>query len=300
MPPRLTPLKNIPASQLGKSQLVDRPRRELFRTLQISDLPEDTKELADQLEITDQLKTLYDASQLMTNEQRFLIREKVIETILEAYLDAASVQAEADREQGRLEAVREKLTDKRDHAVNMNNATNFIGSGTLNTIGSVLGFDKAAPPFPGNLNQMLSGVVAMGMSTYSLKQQRGGKIPGIGAPTMLAELFGRPIDESTTYPESVWRFFHGNSPDAPGLTRAQFLEKEWIERGHLDPPGSKRAAVKLDLVCGVITKGAAMTIDDLSDEITMLEDVSTIAELMGHHLRDLLRMVDSDLVLNND
>jgi hypothetical protein len=300
MPPRLTPKKQIPPSQLGKSQLVDRPKRDLFNALKLTDLPQDTKELADQLEITDKLTTLYDPKQLMTNEQRFLLREKVVETILEAYLDAESVQAEADREQGRLDAVRQKLMDKRDRAVNLNNATNFISSGTLNTIGSVLGFDKNAAPFPGNLNQMLSGVVSTGMSTYSLKQQGGKKIPGLGAPTMLAELFGRPIDSQTTYPESVWRFFHGSSPEAPGLTRAQFLERDWLERGHLDPPGSKRAKLKLDLACGVAQSGAVMAISDLSDMITMLEDVSTIAELMGHHLRDLLRMVDSDIVLGNE
>lgn len=280
----------------AQSQLVDRPKRELFATVQLSALPAETIEVADQLEILSMIKDLYDSTKVLTREKTDLLREKVLETILESYLDAQSVQAEADREQGMLEALRERMIERRDRAVSVNNATNFIASGTLNTIGSILGFSARTPPFPGNLNQMLSGVVSTGMSTYSLKQQNGGKTRGQGKPTVLAELFGRPTDSQTTYPESVWRFFHGKVPDNPALTRAQLLEQTWISRNHLEPHGSKRESLKIDLVCGVGAPGAVMTIDDISDEIAMIADVSTCAELMTHHLRDLLRLIDSDVV----
>ena len=74
---------------------------------------------------------------------------------------------------------------------------------------------------------MLSGVVASGMSLYSLRQASGGKTPGEGVPTVLAELFGRPSDEQTEYPESVWRFFFSWSGRAT-LTRVQVLEDQSI------------------------------------------------------------------------
>jgi hypothetical protein len=283
-------------SDVQKSKLAQRKHQELFSILSVTKLSPSTKELADQLEILPLLDELNGRTSELTAERKAVLREKVLETILESYFDAASVQAEAEREQSKLEALRQTLTSKRDKQIEVNNATNFIASGTLNTIGSVLGFSNRLPPFPGNFNQMLSGVVSATMSTYALKQNAGGKIKGENASTVLAELFGRPTSEQTTYPESVWRFFHGKSPETPGRTRVEVLEKAWIERSELEPHGSKREDLKLDLVCGMGEQKRVMSIDDLSDQINMISDVSAMASLMTHHLRDLLRMIDSDVL----
>lgn len=286
-------------SALAQSHLVDRPRRELFQVIKIHELTPEAKELAEQLEILPMLEELYDKSKA-NMIRRTELRAKVMETILEASFDAASIQAEADREQGRLEALRDLFIARRDRGIELNNATNFIASGVLNTVGSILGFSEKTPPFPGNLNQMLSGVVQSGMSTYSLKQQRGPRSKGQGNPTILAELFGRPTDEQTTFPESVWRFFHGKASGEKDLSRVQVLEKDWVLRGHLEKNGSKRAKEKVDLVCGVAISGkATMTIDDIGDEISMIADVSTVAELMVLQLRDLIKLIDSDIDLDN-
>jgi len=278
------------------SNLVDRPKRDLLPEVKIGDLSADNRELAEQLEIWPMLTELYDKTLTLSKERRSLLRQKIRETILESYLDAASVQAESDREEGILEAQRENLLSKRDRNIELNNATNFIASGTLNTVGSILGFSSTFAPFPGNFNQMLSGVVAAGMSSYSLKQNSGGKTRGQGRPTVIAELFGRPTDERTSYPESVWRFMHGRSPENPGQTRAQILEDRWILRHHLERHGARREQLKLDLVSGLERHKKCMTLDDLNDQITMIGDISAMAGLMSHHLRDLLRMIDSDLV----
>ncbi len=289
----------VPAAH-AQSQLVDRPRRELFQVVKIHELNSETKELAEQLEILPMLDELYDKHRSTSPARRAELRAKILETILEASFDAQSIQAEADREQGRLEALEEFYIARRDRAIEINNATNFMLGGTLNTVGSVLGFTDSISPFPGNFNQMLSGVVQAGMSTYSLKQQSGEKNRGQGNPTVLAELFGRPTDADTTYPESVWRFFHGTAPGAENLTRAQVLERDWIVRQHLEPHGSKREKLKIDMVSGVALGGKAkMTIDDLSDEIAMIGDVSTVAELMVQELRDLLKLIDSDVDIDS-
>lgn len=288
----------FPPKSDGQSRLVERPKRPLFLALKMSDLSADNIELAEQLEILPLLTKLYDPTYPKTPVETTAFREKILETILESYFDAVSVQAEADREQGKLEALLETLIFKRDRAIELNNATNFLASGTLNTVGSILGFSAKTPPLPGNLNQMLSGVVSMGMSSYSLRQNYGSKARGEGSPTVLAELFGRPTDLQTSYPESVWRFFHGKVPGRPDLTRAQLLENTWITRGYLEPHGSPRESLKIDLVCGVATHGKTMTMGDLSDQLKMIADVSTVTEFMSHHLRDLLRMIDSDVLSN--
>jgi hypothetical protein len=285
-----------PGPCFAASNLVERPKRDLLPEVKIDDLSADNRELAEQLEIWPMLTELYDKMTTLSKERKVLLRQKIRETILESYLDAASVQAEADREEGILEAQRENLLSKRDRSVELNNATNFIASGTLNTVGSVLGFSSTFAPFPGNLNQMLSGVVAAGMSSYSLKQNNGGKTHGQGRPTVIAELFGRPTDERTSYPESVWRFMHGRSPESPDQTRVQFLEDRWILRHHLERHGARREQLKIDLVSGVEKHKKCMTLDDLNDQITMIGDISAMAGLMSHHLRDLLRMIDSDVV----
>ncbi|MBX9695769.1 MAG: hypothetical protein K2Z81_25515, partial [Cyanobacteria bacterium] len=252
---------------------------------------------AAELEILPLLEEFYDPARTKTPERRLHLKGKILEAILESYFDARSVQAEADREEGTLNSMQEFLEDRRDRAVGTNNATNFIASGTLNTIGSILGFSNKLPPFPGNFNQMMSGVVSTGMSMYALKQNSGGKTTGAGKPTVLAELFGRPTDEDTAYPESVWRFFHSKAPGAT-LTRVQEMEQDWILREHLEPHNSPRQNLKLDLVCGVpVSKKAIVTIEYLEDQIKMIADVSTLAELMTRHLRDLVRMIDSDITI---
>jgi hypothetical protein len=279
----------------AQSQLVDRPKRDLFPVVKLHTLSPDTRELAIDLEILPQLEQLSnDKFEGGNFEQRSSVRAKILETVLEAYFDAASVKAEADKEQGQLIALQEMLEAKRDRAVEYNNATNFIASGTLNTIGSILGFSNSLPPFPGNFNQMLSGVVSAGMSTYSLKQQSGSKTKAEGSPTVLAELFGRPTNLDTDYPETVWRFLHSKRSETNGLSRAQVLERNWIKRGHLEPHGSKRERLKLDIVCGVTVNARVLTLDDLADEIAMIGDISTVAEQMTFHLRDILLIIDSD------
>lgn len=279
----------------ANTNLVLRSKRDLLSPKSLDSLPPSTRELAEQLEIMPLLSELYDKHNPPTAERRALLREKIKETLLESFFDASSVRAEADREQDALIALRQTLLARRDRQVDVTNAANFISSGTLNTVGSVLGFSAKAPPFPGNLNQMLSGVVSTGMSSYTLKQGSGGKTRGPGHPTVLAELFGRPFNEATSYPESVWRFFHGHSTESPDKSRVAVLEERWISKQYLEPHGSRREQVKIDLVCGLSQVHRTMTLDDLDDTIRMIGDVSTLASLMHHHLRDLLRMIDSDI-----
>lgn len=280
----------------AQSNLVDRPRRELLPAVSLDMLEPSTKLLAQQLEIWDEMQELHNKSAPISFERRAALVRQVSETILESYFDAMTVQAEADRELGNLEAVKDRMIAKRDRAVETNNGTNFIASGTLNTVGSILGFSGSTPPFPGNLNQMLSGVVSMGMSTYALKQQSGRKVAGEGRPTVLAELFGRPTDAHTAYPESVWRFLHSASPENLSKSRVQVLEEKWIMRDHLEDHGSKRERQKIDLVSGIGIKQRVMSIDDITDQMEMISDISSATSLMVHHLRDLLRLIDSDVL----
>lgn len=278
------------------SNLVERPKRPLFVALKVEQLAEPTRELAEALDILPLLREVNDPGGSVSPERKAEIRQKILETVLESYFDVASIQGEAEKEKGDLEALRQNLIDKRDRSIEINNAVNFIASGTLNTVGSVLGFAKNALPFPGNFNQMLSGVVSAGMSTYSLKQAAGGKTKAPGSPTVVAELFGRPVDRRTRYPESVWRFLHSYSYDHPDRTRVAQLEDYWIKRKWLEPHGSKNEQTKLDLVCGVESARKAMTIDDLTDQINIISDIAAVSSLMAHHLRDLLLMIDSDVL----
>jgi hypothetical protein len=285
----------VPSAGTG-SNLVDRPRRELFTALKVDELSPPTRELAESLEVLPLLRELNDAKDHLSLERKTEIREQIIETVLESYFDVAAIQGEAEKERGGLEALRQVLMDKRDKGIETNNAINFMASGTLNTIGSVLGFSTTAPPFPGNFNQMMSGVVSTGMSMYSLKQGAGGKAKAEGNSTVISELFGRPINKRTTWPESVWRFLHSRSLDHPDRTRIEVLEDYWISRQWLEPHGSKKEKRKIDMVCGVEEARRAVSIDDLSDQINIINDISATTSLMAHHLRDILRMVDSDVI----
>ena len=200
-----TPPTQVYSSKVSK--LVERSPKPLPAAQGLASLSGADRDLAQELEILPLLQELHGTPPPAPDRQQYL-RQKITETVMESYFDVVSFHAEASRELSNLEALHEKLIGRRDRGVEINNAGNFIGSGTLNTLGSVLGFSDSFPSFPGNFYQMMSGIVSMGMSGYALKQQSGGpKSKGQGRPTVLAELFGRPTDDRTIYPESVWRFF---------------------------------------------------------------------------------------------
>ncbi|MBX9722871.1 MAG: hypothetical protein K2X81_15830 [Candidatus Obscuribacterales bacterium] len=282
-------------SCLAQSNLVERPKKELLPIIDVDQISKSDRELAEQIEVWPMFLELYDKKNVASALRKVELRRYIREAIIESYLDAASVQAEAERESSMLSELRQSVKCRRDKRVEINNAANFITAGTLNTIGSCLDFSTVVPPFEANVCQLLSGAVSTVMSTYALKQSNGGKTRGQSEPTVIAELFGRPCTERTEYPESVWRFLHGSSLDQPGKSRIQVLEERWIKNGYLEKHGSKREKLKLDFVSGVTAKTKSMTIDDLNDQIAMIADISEMTSRMTHHLRDLMRMDDSDI-----
>ena len=282
--------------RLAQSDLADRPKRPLLVAVTMENLSQDNRQLADDLELSPMLSELYDTQHLPNAERMKELRVKIRETIIECYLDASSVQAEARREQNNRYAILAALQSKVNRAINYNNAVNFITSGTLNMVGSSINFSPSVSPVPGSLTGLLSGAVSTVLSTYTLKQNSGGKISGQDQSNVLAELFGRPCNSKTAYPESVWRFLHERSPRAPTMTRAQLLEKEWIEKGYLQKHGSRRAQLKIDFVCGLPIEKKCMTIGDLNDEINMIGDIEALTGLMDHRLRDILAMIDTDVL----
>lgn len=278
-----------------KSNLVRRQKRQLLVVTKINDVSWSTQALAESLEVWNMLLELYKKDPAPTTDRKVWLRREIRETLLQSYFDAAAVEAEAEREYVELDAIRQELILDTEKRLGRNNAANFIISGSLNTIGGSMSFTDAIPSFPSNFLQMMSGVVSTGMSAYALKQASGSRIYGLDEPTVLAELFGRPTDERSSYPESVWRFFHSPSVEDTHLTRAQRLEQLWIKRHHIEPHGAKDEQLKIDLICGIKKDKKLMTVDDLSDNIAMISDVSETAARMTHHLRDLLHLIDTDL-----
>lgn len=263
----------------------------------MTEVSDATKELAQSLEIWDMLVELLDKEKPPTTERKQFLRNEITETVLECYFDAAAVEAEAEREYVALDAIRQELMVQTDRRVGLNNAANFMISGTMNTVSAGLSLNESAPPFAENFLQLLSGAVSTSMSSYALRQARGSRIFGLDEPTVLSELFGRPTDARTAYPESVWRFLHLASVEDRSKTRVQRLEQLWIQRHHLEPHGSRTEQQKIDLVCGIKFDRKKMSIDDLTDNIAMISDVSEMAARMTHHLRDILYLIDADLVL---
>ena len=76
----------VPA-QAAESNLAERPKQELFTVISLNKLPKWTKEVADQLEISPQLDELNKRD--ISPERKAILREKILETILESYFDAA-------------------------------------------------------------------------------------------------------------------------------------------------------------------------------------------------------------------
>lgn len=277
-----------PLSPSTPTSLVNRPRRPLFGHRTVAKMNPYIREFAEQMGIMPMLQELADKQNPPGAFKAMALQNYIDDVILQTYFDAAAFMGEAEREQTRLESFRSRLVAARDKKVEINNAANFISSGTLNTVGSAISMPSRVDNVTSNINQLISGVVSTGLSSYALKQNHGGKTVGWSKPTVLAELFGRPTDMMTAYPESVWRFFHCSMPECSGMTRVQWLEQFWLDRKHIEPAGSRRLQRKLDIVSGVPSTLKDVTISDISDQIDMIADVEIVTSQMIQQLRNLL------------
>jgi hypothetical protein len=227
------------------------------------------------------------------------LRQEISEAALAASFEVDGVVAEIDNERALLMEERTVLGSKRDRAVNLLNVANLITGTGIGIAVNALQFSSSTANV-GNSLGVGSGAGATVLSILGIRRQRGSSMAVGKVPNMLAPLFDRPAVLNAAYPGSVRAYLDSTPPEneSGGSTRLQQLKKEWIEDGHL-PPGANTTYE--DHIVRLTTSEdpqVKVTIDDLSDRIAMLSDVSGRVSLMKRDLALFMRSMGSTAPCN--
>jgi hypothetical protein len=125
-------------------------------------------------------------------------------------------------------------------------------------------------------------------------RKQAGPTGAVGeTPNMLAPLLGSSADAvlSSFYPESVMQYLLSipATGDQTRGTRLEQLKEQWTNAGRLDASDSNRRQQKIAVLTTSMDSKVRISIDDLTDRIAMLTDVSGRVSLMKRDLAVLLR-----------
>ena len=237
------------------------------------------------LERLDQLKGKFLRAQGETYHIDLLsIKQDLIESMLNVFLDTRDVEANIDADIARCDAVADYMEGRRDKGIRMNNIANFlIPQGAMAALATSA--QNALQNF-GNELEVVAAATTVLLSSYALHQAHGPKQSEETNPNMLASILGREPVNYDKYPPSVWAFLN-DCPPGEKETRRQKIINGWIKLGRIKPLGQAGSAQELDQLCGTVPLRKAITIDLLRNRIPMLEDVRATMAGMSRDLREL-------------
>ncbi len=229
------------------------------------------------------------------NPEELTLRQDISEVVQSAAFDVEGVQAEIENERALLMEIRASLGNKRDRAVNITNVANLVTGTGIGIAVNALQFSSSTANV-GNSLGVGSGVGTTILSILGIRLQRGSKISVGRVPNMLAPLFDRQAVLNTEYPETVRAFLRGDpaGSDVGGQSRLERLKADWKSAGRLPEEKDPAYASQVTKMTSSEDPQVKITIDDLSNRIAMLGDVSGRAGLMKRDLARLLRTMSSE------
>lgn len=262
-------------------------------------LSPEAAQVADQIRVADLLKKLADLKTDQTdtapNLESLVLRQEITERVLAASLDIDSVNAVIDSEVEQIRDIRSDLQSRRDKAQNIINIASLVTGGVSGVIGTAMQFRSSTSKL-GNGVTVGGGATSVVMALIGIHKQNGGRSTLGNSPRMLARFFGRqPAAEEAVkseYPDDIWSYL--NSADPSGAdqgTRKEQLIKKWQTEGRVGPDDSPKWRRKLEFLTDNTPQPAKLSIDDLSDGITMLQDVRAKVSLMKRDLGEILRFL---------
>jgi len=222
------------------------------------------------------------------------MRQDILERVVAASFDVDGVLAELENERARLSELSSALQSRRDHTVNLLNVANLV-TGTGIGIGvNALQFSSSTANV-GNSLGVGSGIGSTVLSIIGIKRQRGPlAVPG-KVPNMLAPLFGKSPKLNSYYPQPVMDYLHAAPvADASSGSRLDQLMAEWKQTGRVGEASSPKTEKKITALTASSDGNAKLSIDDLSDRIAMLADVSGRVGLMKRDLADLMMSIHGE------
>jgi hypothetical protein len=220
------------------------------------------------------------------------LRQEVTERVLSTSLDIDSVNAVIDLEVEHIRGIRADLQAKRDKAQNIINIASIFTGGIAGAITSALQFRPGTVNL-GNGIGVGGGAGSVVLSMVGIRM-KGGKRSLEDSPRMLARFFGRQPDAAeaipSDYPEAVWAYLNSATPSQPQMaTRREQLISKWRGEGRVKPDGSPKGERRIEAMRTNISQLRKLSINEMSDRVTMLLDVRASVSLMKRGLSEVLR-----------
>jgi hypothetical protein len=217
------------------------------------------------------------------------MRQDILETVVTASLDVDGVLAELGNERAHLSELSAVLQARRDRGVNLISAANLVTGTGLGIAVNAMQFSSSTANI-GNGLGVGSGIGSTVLSIIGIRQQRGPQRSVGRIPNMLAPLFARQAALNSFYPQPVLAYLRSAPPgeDVNNGSRLDQLMAEWKQAGRVGPLGSPKTDQQISRLTSSLDHKTKLSIDDLSDRIAMLGDVTGRVGLMKRDLAALM------------
>jgi hypothetical protein len=220
------------------------------------------------------------------------MRQDILERVTEAGFEVDGVLAELDNERAHLSELSSILQSRRDRAVNLTNVAGLVTGTGLGVAVNAMQFSSSTANV-GNGLGVGSGIASTVLSIIGIRQQHG-PLRSVGRiPNMLAPLFARPAVLNSYYPQPVLEYLRSVPPGEAADTgsRLDQLMAEWRRAGRVGPSESAKTDHQITRLTSSLDNKTKLSIDDLSDRIAMLGDVTGRVALMKRDLAELMQSV---------
>jgi hypothetical protein len=230
------------------------------------------------------------------------VRQEITERVLSTSLGIDSVNAVIDSEVEQIRGIRADLQARRDKAQNIINIASIVTGGAFGAVTSALQF-KPSTVNLGNGIGVAGGAGSVVLSLVGIHKQGGGRQSLGDSPRMLARFFGRQPDAMeaipSVYPEDVWLYLNSAAPFAQNasqsstVTRREQLIAKWRSEGRIQQDGSPKGELRIESLSGNLSQVRKLSINEMSDRVTMLLDVRASVSLMKRGLSEIVRALSA-------
>lgn len=218
------------------------------------------------------------------------MRQEIVEAAVTCSFGVDGVLAELENERAHLFELRAALATRRDRSVGLLNVANIITGTGLGIAVNAMQLSDASARAGDNVG-IVSGVGSTVLSVLGIHRQRGPLRSTGRIPNMLSPLFGQPTVLNSYFPPEVLEYLHstvaGETPEG-GSSRLDQLIAEWRQEGRLGPVGSPKTDQQIARLTSSLDTKTKLSIDDISNRIAMLSDVTGRVGLMKRDLGALM------------
>jgi hypothetical protein len=221
------------------------------------------------------------------------LKESIVETIEQTRLEIDFTQAELAVDVSVQNELLRAYTEARDKRVNDVNKWSFRTNGALWAVAEALDiptYNRPRYSISSGTVGILAGLVPSVFSMVALHGLKGGHYEDTSRPNMLCKIFDYPTTPQIEYPDSVVAFLHSvpaNHPD--WKPRIDYMIDRWALDENIHSFTDKNSREQLNALTGF--EQSKLTINLVSDRLTILQQLSAVIYQMNRPLLELMMVV---------